>query len=59
MMADKKCVPRRSERLTEEEKVNHTKQMRAMNELQASLDHPAPASRKKQAKAAPRDEEKD
>ena len=52
MMADKKCVPRRSKRLTEEEKVNHTKRMRAMNELQTTLDHPAPASRKKKAKAA-------
>jgi len=32
--------------------VNHTKRMRAMNELQTTLDHPAPASRKKKAKAA-------
>ena len=32
--------------------MNHTKRMRAMNELQTTLDHPAPASRKKKAKAA-------
>ena len=53
MMADK-YVPRRSDRLTEEEKVNHTKRTRATNELQVLLDHPAPASRKKKPKAAPR-----
>ena len=53
MMADKD-VPRRSDRLTKEEKVNHTKQMRAMNELQASLDHPAPASMKKRQRRPPR-----
>ena len=29
--------------------MNHTKRMRAMNKLQASLDHPAPASRKEKA----------
>ena len=52
MMADKD-VPRRSDRLIEEENVNHTKQTRAMNELQPSLDHLAPASRKKNVKAAP------
>jgi hypothetical protein len=51
MMADRD-VPRRSDRLTAEEKVNHTKRMRATNELKASLDHPAPASRKKKPKAA-------
>ena len=32
--------------------MNHTKRMRAMNELQALLDHPAPAIRKKKTKAA-------
>jgi hypothetical protein len=51
MMADKD-VPHRSDRLTKEEKVNHTKRVRATNKLQASLDHLAPASRKKQPKAA-------
>ena len=51
MMADRD-VPHRSDRLTPEEKVNHTKQMRATNELMASLDHPAPASRKKKPKVA-------
>ena len=51
MMADRD-VPRRSDRLTAEEKVNHTKRMRATNELMASLDHPAPSSRKKKPKVA-------
>ena len=51
-MMTNKYVPRRSDRLTKGEKVNHTKRMRSMNKLQASLDHQAPASWKKKAKAA-------
>ena len=51
MMADKD-VPPRSDGLMEEENVNRTKGVSATNELQASLDHPAQASRKKKPKAA-------